>query len=549
MLIGLDVGGTFTDAVVVEQGRLLGSHKCRTTHDDLLQGITEALAGIKSVVIPEKVERITLSTTIITNTLINKKEDIVDLYIIPGPGMDIRPILPVEPIILRGYTDHRGALVRTIGERDLKLALEHKKAQCAAVSGKFSVRNPKLEQGVAAYLRGVEYDLVTEGARLSGTLNFPRRTISAYFNSAVSSVFAGFSKAVSEAVVAYHKDAPIYILKADGGALPLHTMEERPVETVFTGPAASVLGIGALHEMPEAMTVALDMGGTTTDISLWRGNTPLMARGGATIREYPSAVRSFAVKSVGIGGETLVHIEQGELQVGPMRIGPSLALGGKAPTLGDALLVLGKANYGDVAKAKAGYEALGKELGETPHAVAEQVVRQAIDIIDRGIAEAVEEENRLPVYVVADIVNPNQFVPEHIVGVGGTATALAPLVGEAMNLPVTIPDAGAVANAIGAALAKETLEITVHLDTAQNTLVVPELGLHSKGDGMRNLEDVKSLAAQLIAQEATSLGLANPDSCEIIYSEDVPIIEGWQSMHRLITVRAQRPAGVKYHVK
>lgn len=549
MLIGLDVGGTFTDTVVLEHGKLLGSHKCRTTHDNLLEGIKEALAGIKSVVIPDRVERITLSTTIITNTLINGKEDSVDLYIIPGPGMDIRSILPVEPIVLRGYTDHRGALVRTIGERDIQAALAHKSGTKAAVSGKFSVRNPKLEQNVAAYLRGAGYELVTEGARLSGTLNFPRRTISAYFNSAVSTVFTEFAKAVTEAVAGYHKEAPIYILKADGGALPLSTMKERPVETVFTGPAASVLGIGALHEMPDAMTVALDMGGTTTDISLWRGSTPLMARGGATIREYPSAVRSFAVKSVGVGGETLVHIENGELIVGPMRIGPSLALGGTAPTLGDALIVLQKAAYGHVENAVAGFEALGSALGKSAQAVAEEAVQKAIAIIEEGIATAVEEENRLPVYVVVDIVNPHKFTPQHIIGVGGTANALAPLVGASMNLPYTIPDAGAVANAIGAALAKETLEITVHLDTAQNILVVPELGLHRKADGVRSLADVEKFAALCIEREASKLGLHDPTCCQIIYSEDVPIIEGWQSMHRLITVRAQRPAGVKYHVK
>ncbi|WP_298706605.1 hydantoinase/oxoprolinase family protein [uncultured Veillonella sp.] len=549
MLIGLDVGGTFTDAVVLQEGQLLGSHKCRTTHDNLLQGITEALAGIRSVVVPEAVERITLSTTIITNTLINKKEEPVDLYIIPGPGMDIRPMLPVEPIILRGYTDHRGTLVRSISTRELSEALPREEHKKAAVSGKFSVRNPKLEQAVGAYLKTNGYDIVTEGARLSGTLNFPRRTISAYFNSAVSTAFKNFAAAVAEAVSSYHKGAPLYILKADGGSLPLETMLERPVETVFTGPAASVLGIGALHTMPEAMTVALDIGGTTTDISLWRGSTPLMARGGATIREYASAVRSFAVKSVGVGGETLVHIESGQLQVGPMRLGPSLALGGSAPTVGDALIVLGKASYGDVNKAKAGFRTLGETLGMDAVAVADTVVAKAIQVIKEGIQRAVDEENRLPVYVVADIVNPHAFVPQHLIGVGGTAKALMPLVGASLALPYSIPDAGAVANAIGAALAKETLEITVHLDTAQNVLVIPELGFHGAAQGLYDVAEVEALAMRKIKEEATQLGLEDPERCEIIYSEDVPIIEGWQSMHRLITVRAQRPAGVKYHVK
>lgn len=576
MLIGLDVGGTFTDAVVLEKGRLLGSHKCRTTYDNLLKGITEALAGIKEFVVPEEVERITLSTTIITNTLINHKEEPVDLYIIPGPGMDVRPLLPAVPIILAGYTDHRGALVRTISERAVNEAMKkaldqgtqdsvekvrpghsaqaNKEAagvsgRKAAVSGKFSVRNPDLEQFVGRSLQEAGYAVVSEGARLSGTLNFPRRTVSAYFNSAVSSIFKEFAKAVSDAVASYHRGAPIYILKADGGALPLEAMLHRPVETVFTGPAASVLGIAALHDMPEDMTVALDMGGTTTDISLWRGKEPLMARGGATIREYASAVRSFAVKSVGVGGETRVYIEEGSLRVGPMRVGPSLALGGAEPTLGDALIVLGKAAYGDTAKSEDGFEQLAQQLNSTAKDVATQAVALAVEAIKGGIQKAVDEENRLPVYVVADIVNPNKFEPQHIVGVGGTAGALTPFVADALSLPYTIPEDGAVANAIGAAVSKETLEITVHVDTAKNTLVVPELGIHSKAKGLHSLAEAERFAAACIKKEALALGLDEPDRCEIILREDVPIIEGWQSMHHLITVRAQRPAGVKWYVK
>lgn len=576
MLIGLDVGGTFTDAVVLEKGRLLGSHKCRTTYDNLLKGITEALAGIKEFVVPEEVERITLSTTIITNTLINHKEEPVDLYIIPGPGMDVRPLLPVAPIILAGYTDHRGALVRTISERSVNEAMQkaleqgtqesveqecegrsaqaNKKAsgvggRKAAVSGKFSVRNPDLEQFVGRSLREAGYAVVSEGARLSGTLNFPRRTVSAYFNSAVSSIFKEFARAVSDAVASYHRGAPIYILKADGGALPLKAMLHRPVETVFTGPAASVLGIAALHDMPEEMTVALDMGGTTTDISLWRGKEPLMARGGATIREYLSAVRSFAVKSVGVGGETRVYIENSTLHVGPMRIGPSLALGGAEPTLGDALIVLGKASYGDTTKSLAGFERLGHELGMTAEVVAKEAVALAVTAVKEGIQKAVDEENRLPIYVVADIVNPHKFTAQHIVGVGGTAGALTPFVADALSLPYTIPEDGAVANAIGAAVAKETLEITVHVDTAKNTLVVPELGIHDKAKGLHSLAQAEAFAKACIKKEATDLKLDEPERCEIIQSEDVPIIEGWQSMHHLITVRAQRPAGVKWYVK
>ena len=91
---------------------------------------------------------------------------------------------------------------------------------------------------------------------LSGNLNFPRRTISAYFNSAVASVFKEFKNAVYHALDTFHITAPVYILKADGGSLPIDTVESIPVETVFTGPAATVLGLEALRSTKEAHTVA-----------------------------------------------------------------------------------------------------------------------------------------------------------------------------------------------------------------------------------------------------------------------------------------------------
>ena len=155
----------------------------------------------------------------------------------------------------------------------------------------FGVRNPKEEIDVAQALADT-YHTISTGSALSGNLNFPRRTISAYFNSAVASVFKEFKNAVYHALDTFHITAPVYILKADGGSLPIETVESIPVETVFTGPAATVLGLEALRSTKDAHTVALDIGGTTTDISLWKQGKPLMTKEGVSIREYPSAVRS-----------------------------------------------------------------------------------------------------------------------------------------------------------------------------------------------------------------------------------------------------------------
>lgn len=567
MLVGLDVGGTFTDAVVVADGRILKSHKCRTTKPNLMEGIEAALAGVAAAINPSEVTRVTLSTTIVTNALVMNQVDPVDLYVVPGPGMDIRPMLPAEPVVLSGYTDHRGSLAAPLKQSKLDAIPGEKRHARAAVSAKFSVRNPGLEQALKEELLADGYETVSAGAELSGSLNFPRRTVSAYFNSAVQGTFESFSEAVKAALARYGLTAPVYILKADGGSLPLERMKASPVETAFTGPAASVLGMAALRSMPETMTVALDMGGTTTDISLWQHGVPMMARGGAMIREYPSAVRSFAVSSVGIGGESAVAFdENGQLQVGPDRLGQSLVLGGTIPTLGDALIVLGKADYGDTEKAWQGLAELlqkapaqyvkcaHKKAGDDDERnavkfLAEDIVAQAVNVITEGIAASVQRENKLPIYVVRDIVEPKLFTPEELVAVGGTAVALAPFVSERLGLPVQIPQNAPVANAVGAAVARETLMITVHVDTAKRLLVVPELGIHQKQAAVQTAAQTEALALEFLQKAAEDLGLANAPSGHIISVEDVPIIEGWQSMHHLITVKAQLEPGVSEYVR
>ena len=576
MLLGLDVGGTFTDAVIIDGHRVVSTAKRRTTKDNLMQGIGEALDAVLDSCDTSNIEQVTLSTTVVTNTIVEKKEQVVDLYVVTGPGRNVDDIFPVSPIYLQGYTDHRGIVVErtsTDGVRGIaRMVQERSGTDLAAVSAKFGVRNPQEELSITETLQET-YNTISNGSLLSGSLNFPRRTISAYFNSAVTPVFTVFKKNVEDALSARNIKAPLHILKADGGSLPMEHMVSRPVETAFTGPAATVLGLSALGAIGNMHTVALDIGGTTTDISLWKQGKPLMTKNGVSIREYPSAVRSFAVTSVGIGGESVVRIVDGKITVGPERVGPSAALGGHEPTLGDALIVLGHASYGDAELATQSLQQLAHLLqanwkhGECEDAlgnhnsekqwihnvsaldVAQLIIEKALETIQHGIDEVVGAENKRPVYVVADIVNPDVFVPAQIVVVGGTAPSLGPSIGEYLNLPVTIPENAAVANAIGAALALSTIELTVHVDTKRRLLVIPELGVKQQTCTLKRAEQVVERAKEALGEEALRLGLDKMQEVEVISIEDFPVVEGWQSMERLITVKVQLEAGVKHYVE
>ena len=570
MLLGLDVGGTFTDAVIIDGHRVVATAKRRTTKDNLMNGIGEALDAVLEGYDTSNIEQVTLSTTVVTNTIVEEKEQVVDLYVVTGPGRNVDDIFPVKPIYLQGYTDHRGIVVEHTPADAVRgianMVQARSGTDLAAVSAKFGVRNPQEELSITEELKNT-YHVISNGSLLSGSLNFPRRTISAYFNSAVTPVFTVFKKNVEDALSARNIVAPLHILKADGGSLPIEHMVSRPVESAFTGPAATVLGLSALGVIGNQHTVALDIGGTTTDISLWKHGRPLMTKNGVSIREYPSAVRSFAVTSVGIGGESVVRFKNGNLTVGPERVGPSVALGGIEPTLGDALIVLGHANYGDFNLASRALQDLADAIQATVQSnnvntlnnqltliktssdVARLIVQNALETIQRGVDEVVEAENKSPVYVVADIVNPDVFVPEHIVVVGGTAPSLGPSIGEYMDLPITIPENAAVANAIGAALALSTIELTVHVDTKRRLLVIPELGIKQQNCTLKRVEQVVERAKEALSEEALRLGLDTAQEIEVISIEDFPVVEGWQSMERLITVKVQLAAGVKHDVE
>lgn len=541
MLLGLDVGGTFTDAVIIDGHRVVATAKRRTTKDNLMNGIGEALDAVLEGYDASNIEQVTLSTTVVTNTIVEGKEKPVDLYVVTGPGRNVDDIFPVSPIYLQGYTDHRGIVVEHTPADAVRgianMVQARSGTDLAAVSAKFGVRNPQEELSITEELKNT-YHTISNGSLLSGSLNFPRRTISAYFNSAVTLVFTVFKENVEDALRARNIVAPLHILKADGGSLPIEHMVSRPVETAFTGPAATVLGLSALGVIGNQHTVALDIGGTTTDISLWKHGRPLMTKNGVSIREYPSAVRSFAVTSVGIGGESVVRFKNGNLTVGPERVGPSVALGGIEPTLGDALIVLGHANYGDFNLATRALQDLADAIQatfqsnnvnisnnqltliKTASDVARLILQNALETIQRGVDEVITVENKRPIYVVADIVNPDIFVPEHIVVVGGTAPSLGASIGEYMDLPITIPENAAVANAIGAALALSTIELTVHVDTKRRLLVIPELGIKQQNCTLKRAEQVVERAKEALSEEALRLGLDTAQEIEVISIED-----------------------------
>ena len=230
MLLGIDVGGTFTDAVLLDNGnaptkgvaQVLAQAKVPTTHEDVLQCLLAALDAVLPQIeaAASKIERVVISSTIVTNALTENKLDPVFLAVITGPGMNIKGHVPVTPYYLTGYVDHRGKITAQIDWTKHRDLLNKKGSGVCAVSGKFAVREPRLEYQAEHELTKCGYKKVFLGSELSGELNFVRRTNSAYFAAQVYTLFAKFSQRIVRALEERGIKAPVHILKADGGTLP-----------------------------------------------------------------------------------------------------------------------------------------------------------------------------------------------------------------------------------------------------------------------------------------------------------------------------------------
>ena len=549
MLLGIDVGGTFTDAVVLNNkasgdvAQVLAQAKVPTTHEDVLQCLLAALDAVLIENVAAQLERVVISSTIVTNALTEHKLDPVFLAVITGPGMNIKGHVPVTPYYLSGYVDHRGKVTATIDWTKHRDLLNKKGKGVCAVSGKFAVRDPRLEFQAEHELTKCGYKKVFLGSELSGELNFVRRTNSAYFAAQVYTLFQSFSQRITRALAERGIKAPVHILKADGGTLPLEVASEQPVEAVFTGPAASVLGIEALAA-PLVNSISLDVGGTTTDIAFWEQGLPLMAKRGAVINGYPTAVRSFHMRSIGIGGDSRIHkLNDDSYQVGPEREGPAAAVGGSAATLSDALIVAGYVSFGDAARSTAAIAALGGE----PMLEAKKIIASACNTIQATIKEMLTEWAKQPVYTVDDVIKGTEFVPAQLIGVGGGAPGLIQALGEVMHLPVDIPLGAMVANAVGAAVARPTLSAGLRADTTDNYYIIPESGRRERLPHRFNKAVAKELLTSWLREQTATWQLPDQET-ELISYEHFNTVHGYYDTGDIYSLRMQLKPGILHKV-
>jgi N-methylhydantoinase A len=554
MLIGIDVGGTYTDAVVIKDNKIINTSKTPTKHDNLVESLILALDEVIHGISPQEIRQVTFSTTLITNIIAENKYEPVAAIIIPGPG--VNPNLyktPGHTWVVRGAIDYRGREIAPLVIDEVNDVIDEilqRGYENIAIVGKFAQRNSAHEKQIAKLIQDKKKETKVDlGYQLSGKINFPRRINTTIFNAATKSLYLDFVQAVTNALNNRKIEAPVYILKADGGTLPIKQSIKQPVETIFSGPAASTLGVIALSPKGET-SVVVDIGGTTTDLALILEGEPLLSSKGAQILEFNTQVRSFAVKAVAIGGDSAVRINKGLLEIGPDRLGPAYCLGGPVPTPTDALRVVGLTEHGDFNKAREAMISVAQDLGNIPPEVA------ASKILEKVTQKIMAEINAMffqwqsePAYRVWEIIQRKKLRPKLIAGVGGAAAGIVPLVAKGLKCKPLIPKYSEVANAIGAAVAQPTFTVTIHADTEAGTYRILEEGFQGSCQMHFNRDVALEIINKWFTVRKDKLGIKDLlREPELIRDEVFNMIRGFSLTGKIFDIAIQTPWSIAGYI-
>jgi N-methylhydantoinase A len=547
MIIGLDVGGTNTDVVLLGKDRILRQIKVPTDHSNLFESVWTGLEEITRDVPSQSISRAVLSTTLTTNAIVEGKLAATGMIVCSGPGIDPEDFrMSDHYFCAAGSIDHRGREIQPIDPTEIRKMASRWRAEGlkqVGIVGKFSVRNPKQEIEIKKIL-GDDFDFIVLGHHLSGNLSFPRRIATAYLNASVYPIHRKFFEAVRDSLDRKGLHIPIYILKADGGTMNLESSMNYPGQTILSGPAASVMGSLPFASETEE-TLVLDIGGTTTDMAVLIRRAPLLDPVGIELSGHKTLIRSLKTRSIGLGGDSAVRFVDGELRIGPERQGPPMAYGGPVPTPTDALVMLGEFPHGGAEASFKGLKPLADRMGVSPEKAAHEIFEQISRKILEAAAQMISDINSKPVYTVHEILEDHQVKPKEILVLGGPAPAFASRFAALTDFCVRVVPQWQVANAIGAGLAKNTCEVTLFADTEQGVAVAPEEDFTQPVRRDFDKRDAVKLAIDLLRKKCIKQGASEREvEMEVLEDLQFNMVRGFYTTGRNIRVKVQVKPGL-----
>jgi len=334
MFLGIDTGGTYTDAVVFSPASgVIAKSKALTTRHDLSIGISQAVSSVldQAAADPSAIQLVSLSTTLATNALVEGQGGRAALIMIGFEQQDLQrnglsEALGQDPVIfLPGGHDvygkekplDMGPLEAAIGTLGCEVA-------AFAIAGYFAVRNPAHEIEVRDFLRRHTRLPVTCSHELSSRLGGPRRALTTLLNARLVAMIDRLIGATEDHLAKCQITAPLMVVRGDGALIASQIARTKPIETILSGPAASLVGARYLTGLDNG--VVSDIGGTTTDVALLQDGLPMLDPDGAVVGGYRTMVEAVAMRTFGLGGDSEVHVNElglvTNLRLGPRRLMP-----------------------------------------------------------------------------------------------------------------------------------------------------------------------------------------------------------------------------------
>jgi N-methylhydantoinase A/oxoprolinase/acetone carboxylase beta subunit len=354
LALGIDTGGTFTDGVIfdLDHKKVEATTKVETTRHNLTLAINRCLDNLAIGLAAEtgrqmelgEIRMVSLSTTLATNAIVEGQGAEVGLIQI---GFEPRQGLPTPYYALvPGGCTIKGRIREELDLEATKAAIMGMKDQvdAFAVSGYLSIRNPVQEMQVADLIRELTGYPVVAAHQLSSDLGMQERTVTAVLNARLMPLITDLMDSVKQGMERLKISAPLMVVRGDGSLISEKKARDKPIETILSGPAASIIGALTLTGIQEG--IVIDMGGTTTDVAVLRDGRPSLNIEGAEVGGWLTRVKAAEITTIGLGGDSLIQVSRNsELTVGPQRVFPLCWIATQYPYLCKELEAIDPIDY------------------------------------------------------------------------------------------------------------------------------------------------------------------------------------------------------------
>lgn len=494
--IGIDVGGTHTDAVILDEKDHVVSHVKSLTTEDVSQGIYKALEEVlaQADISRDKIRSAMLGTTHCTNAIVERKRlnNIAIIRIGAPATLAVKPLIGVPKdlkkalgeriFIVEGGHEFDGREIAPLDKEHLVQIARKIKGDidAVAITSVFSPVSKEHEEQAARILKevlGEEFPISLSSE--IGSIGLLERENATILNASLVQVAKAIVEGFQHALQKEGVDAQVFFGQNDGTLMSVDYALRYPILTIACGPTNSLRGASYLSSRKDALVV--DVGGTTTDIGVLIDSFPRESSVSVDIGGARTNFRMPDLVSIGLGGGTIIRVdENGDVQIGPDSVGyrlteKALVFGGDTLTATDIAVALGKVKLGDLEK-----------VAHLKRSQVEGIYAKMIEMIELAIDQVKTSSESVPVVLVG---GGGILLPDQLQGAS----------------EVIKPQNFSVANAIGVAIAQVSGQIER----------IFSLDEHSRQQALR-------IAEKMATEEAIQAG-ADPDSCKIVDIEDVPL--------------------------